>query len=689
MQSIVSKGKDINEAISLGLEILETTKEKVNIEIMQHDEKGFLGIRSKQAIVKLTKSEHAPITFSTGDLESQLLDMIIKKEEAEINASPIILDPPKLDTLSKIYPDELAGKVWIKDGQLFCKSSPTHFPMVTINRGIKLYRNNEMVKEKTAILSEKDIYEIKVENEEKETGWKVSIDEQKLKVRLYVEPGYKIIRSVPDINADHHIEIIVEEKKEIHNVLNYADVMKKLEDLRVIHGFNQDEILKAMEASEPTTFEIATGMKPKQGKDGWIEIKVATEIEEGPREKEDGRVDFREIKTIPKAERGKVIAIVHPPTPGQIGYTVTNEPIPAKQTLPLVIKAGKGVAVADGKIVATEPGRPKIEQRGQLVKASIIPKLRHFGDVNLKSGNIRFIGDVEITGEIEERMVVEAEGDITVHKTVNTASITSSGAIISYGNIISSELSAGKNNMLVSELGHLLGIINQHTEKIIDLIKQLIQSPAFKSSDFSRGGLQPLIRILLEKKFKNFPPLIKNYIEAVRRGEVFLEDEVWRMTAVSLSQLFLSLTNEVTSLDRIIQLSEKMKELHELSENSVEPNSYITIPNALNSKLYCSGNVLILGQGCVNTKVHAGGILKISGILRGGEVYGRLGAEINEAGAESGTTTVIAVPGDQKIEIQKALEGTTIKIGNVKHTFKETRYHINARLDENERVIFE
>lgn len=688
MQSIVSKGKDINEAISLGLEILETTKEKVNIEIMQHDEKGFLGIRSKQAIVKLTKSEYAPIPFSSGDFETQLLDMIIEKEEAEINASPIILAQPKLDTLSKFDPDELAGKVWIKDGQLFCKSSLTHFPMVTINRGIKLYRNNEIVKEKTAILSEKDIYEIKVENEEKETGWKVSIDQQKIKVRLYVEPGYKIIRSVPDINADHHIEIIVEEKKEIHNVLNYADVMKKLEDLRVIHGFNQDEILKAMEASEPSTFEIATGMKPKQGKDGWIEIKVEMEMEEGLREKEDGRVDFREIKTIPKAERGKIIAIVHPPIPGEIGYNVTNEPIPAKQTLPIVLKAGKGVAVTDGKIVATESGRPKIEQRGQLVKVSIIPKLRHIGNVNLKSGNIRFIGDVEISGEVEERMVVEAEGDITVHKTVNTATITSSGAITSYGNIISSELSSGKNNMLITELGHLLGIINQNAEKIIDLIRQLIQSPAFKSSDFSRAGLQPLIRILLEKKFKNFPPLVKKYIDAVRRGEGFLDDDVWRMTAVSLSQLFLSLTNEVTSLERIIQLSEKMKELHELSETPVEENSFITIPNALNSKLYCSGNILILGQGCVNTKAHAGGILKISGILRGGEVYGRLGAEINEAGAESGTTTVIAVPSDQKILINKVMEGTTIKIGNVIHTFKETRYHIHARLDENECIIF-
>ncbi|MFC5466843.1 hypothetical protein [Lederbergia graminis] len=30
------------------------------------------------------------------------------------------------------------------------------------------------------------------------------------------------------------------------------------------------------------------------------------------------------------------------------------------------------------------------------------------------------------------------------------------------------------------------------------VVKLLMQSPAFKSSDFSRGGLQPLFRIILE-----------------------------------------------------------------------------------------------------------------------------------------------------------------------------------------------
>jgi hypothetical protein len=167
-----------------------------------------------------------------------------------------------------------------------------------------------------------------------------------------------------------------------------------------------------------------------------------------------------------------------------------------------------------------------------------------------------------------------------------------------------------------------------------------------------------------------------------------LEDDAWREVAITLTKLFLSISNEVTSLDRIIVLSEKMKELHTLSQTPVEPDSYITVPNVLNSKIYCSGNVLVMGKGCVNSKIHAGGALKISGIVRGGEVYGRLGVEINEVGAESGTATIISVPHDQMIKINKVMEGTSILIGNVKHTFKETKHHVIAQLDSNNRVIF-
>ena len=692
MQSIVAKGKDINEAIELGLKLLGTEKEKVSIEIIQTETKGFLGIGAKPAIVKLTKLEAAEAQQAPdkNDVIEQAVSEINMEEVAVLSGFLPEREHEGEHQIGTKEPDALVGKAWVKNGALFCKTSPTHFPTVTIGEGVKLYRNHELVKEKTTIVTENDVYEIKVENEKKDTKWKVWMDEKKLKVFLYVEPGYKITRKLPDIEPSQHIELVVEEYKEVYNTLSYADVMQKLESLQVAHQFiRQEQIVKALEAKEPGTYEIATGVSAKDGKNGWIELNIDLRSQSGPTVNEDGKVDYREIRKIPSVERGQVIATVHPPVPGLPGVTVTNEPLPAKQTYPVVLQAGRGIITVGDKIVATESGRPQVEQRGKLVKVSIAPKFTHTGNVDLSSGNIRFAGDVEIYGDVEKNMVVEAEGDIIVHKTVNMASLVASGAIVVHSNVVSSEISAGKNNMLVAELGHLLGIMQQNIEKMIGVIRQLTQSPAFKSSDFSRGGLQPLIRILLEKKFQSLPPLVKKYVEIVRKGENYLEDDIWREIAVSLTKVFLSLTNEVISLDWIIQLSRKMKELHEISVSPVKPDSYVSLPSALNSRIYCSGDVFVTGQGCINTKIHAGGTLKINGVIRGGEVYGRLGVEINETGSERGTPTVIAVPHDQKIRINKAMEGTILKIGNVKHALKETRYYVVACIDKDERIVFE
>ncbi len=677
MQSILSKGNSISEAISIGLDVLNTTRDEVNIEIVEQGTKGILGIGSKKSIVKLTKIRDKTSTTEIINLVNE----IVGEENFE--------NFPQYENTKDVEHDPLEGMVWISNGKIELKSSPSRYPTLTIQPGIKLYKNNLLIDVKTTVISELDQYDIEGENEEFETKWQVSLGDQKVKAQLYIEPGYRIIRTIADMEPNNHLEITPIEKIEVNNTLTYQAVLENLAEMGVIKGINESQIQKAIDASIPSTFEIATGQAPTKGSDGWVELKVDVEMKKGPKERENGKVDFREIITIPNVNRGQVIGIIHPHIQGEPGYTVTNETILPKKVFPTIFIAGTGVVKVGDKIVATQSGRPHLERRGQLLRVKILQKLTHKGNIDLSSGNIRFSGDVEILGEVENNMTVEAEGDIYVKKTVTNATLTSSGAIRSNGSIIGSVVSAGKNNIFVTELGHQLGIINKNVENIISIIKQLIQtSPAFKSSDLQRYGLQPVIRLLLEKKFNNFTNIVKKYIEEVRRGEKYLEGEDWRLIGESLSQCFLSITNKVTSIDDLILLSKKIEKLIVLADTPVEPDSFITIPNALNSQLYCSGSVQVFGQGCVNTKIHAGGMVKITGIIRGGEAFGRMGVEVNETGAESASSTLISVPSDQKIVINKALEGTIIKIGTARFVFKETRYHIHASLDHVGRIVF-
>lgn len=684
VQSMVSKGKDITEAISLGLTILGVDRKAVSIEVIQQETKGLF--RTKPAIVKLLVQNEAGAPAPS--VEQMAIESILN----EVSPKPV----PNLEmenefrTAALTSETDSEGKVWVKDGVILGNPTEFKYPTISAGEGIILYKNNEVVKD-TTVVTINDRFDIQVQDEISETKWNVKLDDTKLHAILHIEPGKKLIRKVKDSEPKEHLEIKVEELVEIQNGLEYKDIIQKLESLHVVHGFNHNEIMKAAHAAEAGEFVIASGVKAQEGKDGYLEVIVDINKKANqPKQRADGTVDFREINHVPTVNQGQVIGIVRPPVPGIPGVTVTNEPLPAKQVNPIMINPGKGIAIIENgtKIVATEKGRPKIETKGQLVKVSIVQKLVHTGDVNITTGNIHFKGDIDVLGNIEENMTVEADGHILVTKNINRATVTSKSSITVDNNVIGSVLSAGKNNFAIAELMDQLQMIHHEIHKIVLSMEQLLKAPAFKLTDYEQKGLLPLIKLLLGRKFNNFPKSVKRYVELCNSEKQVIESDILDL-GEQLRLCFLSsVPNQWHNLDQMKHLNDSIKK--QIAKNQISDNEdcSIVVKYAINSSIYSSGNVTITGQGCYNTKIHSGGVLKIAGILRGGEVYGKMGAYIKEAGSEAGISSHIIVPHDQKIKIDLSREGTVIQIGNAKHTFNQDATNIEASLDNNGRITF-
>jgi uncharacterized protein len=697
-QSILSKGKDVIEAVEIGLEILRTKRDHVSIEIIQHEKKGFLKLGTQPAIVKITKTtttsaagQTAKEDFSQINPSIQFDELVEAVKNLEVQSMQdsvnLVSESPPVPAEAEV--DPLEGKVWVKDGKIFGKPSRFQYPTITPGRHVHLFKNNERVTE-TTFVTDSDTFEIATAEETSETKWDLVCDSKYLNVTLNVRPGMKKTYNIIDQEPEIHLVIEAEERIEAKNTLEYKVVLAALEELHVVHGFNHTDIMDAINSEKPGSFIVASGIKPKEGQHGTFELLVNTDKKTGPQERSNGTMDFREVQVIPTVNKGQVIAVIHPPVPGIPGFNVSNNPIPPEPAFPLIVQAGKGTAlIEDGqKVVATETGRPIVEQRGLLVKFSIIPKLVHYSDVNLTTGNIRFKGDVDVLGNVEEGMVVEADGNVTVFQNANKATIASKNAIVLQRNSIGSTLSAGKHNIFESEMAGQLALIQEEFSKLLISIHQLLLLPAFKTTDFQKQGLYPIIKLLLEQKFRTILAPVKQFLELCRQGSQVLGME-WLTIAEQLRLTLLSsITNEFHSMDRLEELSDRMGEMIQRQNSLNEDECFITLMYAINSTIYSGGDVSIIGQGCYNSKIHAGGSLEVSGVLRGGEVYARKGVSIKEAGSDGGALTRIIVPANQRILIGQASEGTIIQLGKIKHTFQKEQKNITAYLDELGRLVF-
>ena len=65
----------------------------------------------------------------------------------------------------------------------------------------------------------------------------------------------------------------------------------------------------------------------------------------------------------------------------------------------------------------------------------------------MKSGNIDFVGNVEVVGAVAEGMEVKAGNELHVGKNVESAIIRASGEIIISGNVLNSTVTAGCENV--------------------------------------------------------------------------------------------------------------------------------------------------------------------------------------------------------------------------------------------------
>lgn len=197
----------------------------------------------------------------------------------------------------------------------------------------------------------------------------------------------------------------------------------------VVPGVLDEIVLRQNQERE---WLVAHGQEPVAGVDAVIRYHFDLEkAKPEPTFLPDGRVDFRELDNIINVDPGQVLAERQPPVPGQPGWTVFQEELAPKPGREVSLPVGKGVKVTGNLILAEVAGQLVFRQN----KLTVSPLHQVTGDVDYSTGNIRFVGNVQIRGSVKPGFLIEAEGDILISGWVDSASVICQGSLIVGGGI--------------------------------------------------------------------------------------------------------------------------------------------------------------------------------------------------------------------------------------------------------------
>lgn len=215
--------------------------------------------------------------------------------------------------------------------------------------------------------------------------------------------------------------------------LDRAMLTEALEQNQVCFGLDET-LLDRLPQEEGRYFKLFTaarGTPPVHGRDGRV-------VDFFPRTSErrltaDERVDSASVNAIHNVKKGEEICHIILPAKGVPGQTVEGREICARDGRAAVVPKGKNTQIsADGKrLEAALAGHVEFQTPNFHVR----PLMEIPGNVDSSVGNINFLGDVRIYGDICSGFMVRAMGSITVDGVVEACTVEAGGDLVVSGGV--------------------------------------------------------------------------------------------------------------------------------------------------------------------------------------------------------------------------------------------------------------
>lgn len=643
-------GKDVNECLERAAKELNISKSEINYKVVKKSR-----LLRKDAAIKVK----------------------INQDNNEKKNDNLISDNNENIVVEKEQEENLCG-IAVKNKEIIIIPSDNAEEKFSIRtcKGINLFINNVLCN-KGEIYNISQYDEIRYTSEKTDSDRRLSIRISNDKMSVYgkaeyiPEYSYELKDSQVKKNINLKSERVVVNESDKYKV---DDVVAELKKLKVSYGILYDEIIKLCEGTSETEIIIAKGKKPIDDVPDKINIFFDNNVIKKVDENE--TIDYRNRYSFTCVEKNEVIAERIPGKTGENGQDVFGKVVKRNIIRNKPFKAGKGCNLEENKICASDKGMPSVQNGIFTVNPIYTVK-----DVNMKTGNINFGGNVEVNGSVTEGMEVSCKGMLVIKKDVSSAKIKANNNIEVNGNIINSTVLAGGYDI---EKKTYLDMLKDYYEGIDGLVLSLDK---MTQTDKSRK-IGQLMQILIDNRYKEIPKmsleiLTYNLKSGIRNEDIlnFIRNKMIGLNAFKIESM-----TELYDFRNLVH--DELDYLGDECEIPVDVKaSYIQ-----NSNIVCTGNILVEGKGSYVSSLRAFDTIEFTNpasVVRGGVLSSKKSLKLMNVGSEGGVITKLQVDEKGVIEAKTAYNGTIFCFGHRQKMLSESGRNVKAFLGEDRQIVIE
>lgn len=583
-----------------------------------------------------------------------------------------------------------AGTAWVRGGRIFVRNPENGgAPAVLVpSSGLRVFLNGVPIVGPTEVW-EQDVIEYEPRVDFVPPRLEVVISPDDLLASIDIAFGRRIEHVLDDQEPASRLVLRTRPVSRCTQEPTFDQIVNLLAQEGITYGIDTEKLKRILQEQQEGQFVIARGTPPQPPEDETVEILFKTGTYLFPREDRYGKVDFREYQRIPTVEKGTLLARKIPGKPGTPGVGVRGETIEPPPPQPVRLVCGPGTALTDNgtAVVATIGGQPTCDIYGRTYVFGVNQLYIIDRDVDVRTGNVRFRGNIEVRGSIKPGMIVHATGNLTILGDVDTARVGAYGRVNIAGSVVNSRVIAGcSEGAAFTDMAEDLEQVCDQIAFLLNTLERIHADPRFSCLGISFGQL---LQYLVDLHFRNLPAAVTDLLTRLYDIIAVLPEDT-QFKLADLGYYFRGIN--LMRLENIEQLRLLYRELLFIAgcvrhENSMRAD--LVLAYALNSKLAASGNVVVTGQGCYNTDVDAGGDVKVWGTVRGGYISSNKGAVVlGEAGSEIGIKTSVRVSAGQHVYIGRVHPGVRIFVGRQRILVSEPASYVHVHFDSRGRLQF-